>query len=192
MKIGGSITHDTLGPRDEATDQVRAAKAIILRIIWRRILRINWRDPGLGRGGVEDGRLTAIALVRKGASVRLFVRQSCCPPHRWNSHESPDIPSVTVQPWFDGQAPDGHPKVGGGDAPDNVQKSPPDNSQNHSYAGRVTSPISRMITSFIMRDIRATTLTMNPNPTSDEPLRPATNSPPCFRRPRRRPRPPRT
>jgi hypothetical protein len=28
---------------------------VILKIIWRRILRIKWRDPVPGQGGVEDG-----------------------------------------------------------------------------------------------------------------------------------------
>jgi hypothetical protein len=30
-------------------------KGVILKITWRRILRINWRDPVPGQGGVEDG-----------------------------------------------------------------------------------------------------------------------------------------
>jgi hypothetical protein len=60
------------------------AQPVILKIIWRRILRINWRDRGPGQGGVEDGQLATIARVRKGVAVRLLVRQSCCPPRHWN------------------------------------------------------------------------------------------------------------
>jgi hypothetical protein len=96
--------------------------AVILKIILRRILKINWR--GLSTYPSENH------------VVRLAVGNP------WY----PDTPDVTVQRSFDGQGPvacTGPGKTAAATAQDNVQNTPQTNSQNdtlrplppcHSYA----------------------------------------------------------
>jgi hypothetical protein len=77
---------------------------VILKIIWRRILRINWRDPArireasklaVRRRDARKGKVWQSAFSSGNHVIRFAIEIP----------GSPDASGVAVQPWFDGQAP---------------------------------------------------------------------------------------